>query len=122
MWDLGIKEVSTDIFTKKNTHRPRDQVETFKAAFVKIIDRVENQEASVLLVGDTNSTVFPEGLGYLTVPGEGRARRRRLNLLVSYSWKWNVGEAVRAHAAWMGGDPLDLIGSRLVSRIDLVIR
>ncbi len=76
----------------------------------------------MLLVGDTNSTVFPDGLGYLTLPGEGRARRRRLNLLVSYSWKWETGEAVRAHATVMGSDPLDLIGSRHVSRIDLIIR
>ncbi len=122
VWDLGIREVSTYIFTKENTHRPRNQVEAFKASFVKFIDWVENQDVSILLVGDTSSTVFPEGLEHLTVPAEGRARRRRLNLLVSYSWKWDVGEAVRAHAAGMGSDPLHLIGSRHVSRIDLIIR
>jgi undecaprenyl diphosphate synthase len=122
VWDLGIKEVSTYIFTKENTHRPRDQVEAFKAAFVKFIDWVEGQDASVLLVGDTGSSAFPEGLEHLTVPEEGRAGRRRLNLLVSYSWKWDVAEAVRARAAGMIGDPLNLIGSRHVSRIDLIIR
>jgi undecaprenyl diphosphate synthase len=122
VWDLGMREIWTSIFTKENTHRPRDQVEAFTAAFVKFIDWVEGQDASVLLVGDTGSPVFPEGLEHLTVPEEGRARRRRLNLLVSYSWKWDVAEAVRAHAAGMSGDPLDLIGSRHVSRIDLIIR
>ncbi len=56
------------------------------------------------------------------MPEEGRKPRRHCNLLVNYGWKWDVGEVVRAHAAGMGDDPLDLIGSRHVSRIDLVVR
>lgn len=122
VWDLGIQEVSSYIFTKENTHRPKDQVEAFKAAFVMFLDWVEKQDVSVLLVGDTGSSVFPEGLEHLTVPEEDRQKKRRLNLLVSYSWKWDVAEAARASAAGNGGDPMDLIGSRHVSRIDLVVR
>ncbi len=124
VWDLGIQEVSSYIFTKENTHRPKEQVEAFKAAFLTFLDWVEERDVSLLLVGDTRSTVFPRGLEHLAVPEEGREKRRRLNLLVSYSWKWDVAEAVRAqaHASGAFRDPMDLIGSRHVSRIDLVVR
>ena len=124
VWDLGIKEVSTYIFTKENTHRPKDQVEAFKAALLKFIDWVENQDASVLLVGDTGSTVFPEELKHLAVPEEGRDREtapqppRQLQLEVGRG----RGDPGAGERAGTGGDPLDLIGSRHVSRIDLVIR
>ena len=124
VWDLGIEEVSTYIFTQENAHRPKDQIEAFKAAFIKFLGWVEEKDVSLLIVGDTSSPIFPKGLEYLVEPEEGRERRRRLNLLVNYSWKWDVAEGVRAHArmADRGGDPLDLIGSRHVSRIDLIVR
>lgn len=122
VWDLGIQEVSSYVFTKENMHRPKDQVEAFKAAFVTFIDWIENKDVSVLLVGDTRSASFPEGLEHLAVPGEGRDAKRRLNLLVNYSWKWDVAEAARALAAGRESDPLDHVGSRHVSRIDLVVR
>ncbi len=122
VWDLGIQEVSSYIFTKENMHRPKDQIVAFKAAFLTFIEWVQDMDVSVLLVGDARSASFPESLAHLTVPEEGREKRRRLNLLVNYSWKWDVGEASRAQAAGMVGDPLNLIGSHHVSRIDLVVR
>lgn len=124
VWDLGIQEVSAYVFTKENTHRPKEQILAFVAAFQEFIHWIEKQDVSVLLVGDTRSSVFPRELEYLTVPDEDRSERRRLNLLVNYSWKWDVGEAVRAQREGTGrvGDPMDLIGSRHVSRIDLVVR
>ena len=124
VWDLGIEEVSTYIFTQENTHRPKDQIEAFKGAFIRFLDWVEERDVSLLIVGDTSSSIFPKGLERLTEPEEGRAGRRRLNLLVNYSWKWDVAEVARAQsrAAGRGGNPLDLIGSRHVSRIDLIVR
>ena len=124
IWDLGIREVSSYIFTKENTHRPKEQVEAFKAAFLTFIEWIQGMDVSVLLVGDTRSAAFPRGLEHLAVPEEGRETRRRLNLLVNYNWKWDVGEAARAraHAPTTARDPMDLVGSRHVSRIDLVVR
>lgn len=124
VWDLGIEEVSTYIFTQENAHRPKDQIEAFKAAFIEFLGWVEEKDVSLLIVGDTSSPIFPKGLEYLAEPEEGRERRRRLNLLVNYSWRWDVAEGVRAHARMADkvGDPLDLIGSRHVSRIDLIVR
>jgi undecaprenyl diphosphate synthase len=122
VWDLGIREVSSYVFTKENMHRPKEQIAAFKAAFVSFLDWVRAQDVSVLLVGDTRSPSFPAGLEHLAVPEEDRDAKRRLNLLVNYSWKWDVAEAARQDGAAAGGDPLGRIGSRHVSRIDLVVR
>lgn len=122
VWDLGIQEVSSYVFTKENMHRPREQIAAFKAAFVSFLDWVREKDVSVLLVGDTRSPSFPAGLEHLAVPEEDRDAKRRLNLLVNYSWKWDVAEAARGAGAGAGGDPLGRIGSRHVSRIDLVVR
>lgn len=122
VWDLGIQEVSSYVFTKENMHRPRDQIVAFKAAFAAFIDWVQDQDVSVLLVGDTGSPSFPAEFSHLAAPGEDRSSKRRLNLLVNYSWTWDVAEAARAIAAKKSGDPLEYVGSRHVSRIDLVVR
>lgn len=122
VWDLGVQEVSSYVFTKENMHRPRDQIVAFKAAFAAFIDWIRDKDVSVLLVGDTKSTSFPAEFAHLAVPDEGRSSKRRLNLLVNYSWKWDVAEAARAIAAGKQADPLDHVGSRHVSRIDLVVR
>jgi undecaprenyl diphosphate synthase len=122
VWDLGIQEVSSYVFTKENMHRPADQIVAFKAAFAAFIDWVRDQDVSVLLVGDTKSAAFPAEFAHLAVPEEDRLSKRRLNLLVNYSWKWDVAESARAIAVGTQGDPLDHVGSRHVSRIDLVVR
>ena len=122
VWDLGVQEVSSYVFTKENMHRPKEQVAAFTAAFVSFLDWIREKDVSVLLVGDTRSPAFPAGLEQLAVPEKDRDERRRLNLLVNYSWKWDVAEAVRQGGTGPGRDALGLIGSRHVSRIDLVVR
>ena len=124
VWDLGIKEVSTYIFTKENTHRPREQVEAFRKAFITFPDWVEGQDVSLLIVGDTSSAMFPKGIEHLTKPDNDRSKRRRLNLLVSYNWKWDVGEVIRTPALITSrrDELLSLVGSRHVSNIDLIVR
>lgn len=122
VWDLGIQEVSTYIFTQENTHRPREQIEAFKGAFTEFLGWVQGRDVSILVVGDSTSSVFPREIEHLTVPDPDRASRRRLNLLVNYSWRWDVGEVGGAPEGSGRGAVLDSIGSRHVSRIDLVVR
>jgi len=124
VWDLGIQEVSVYIFTKENSHRPKDQTDAFKAAFSKFLRWVSDKEVSLLVVGDSGSEVFPKELKGFTVPEPDRAEKRRLNFLVNYNWKWDLSVAIEE---CRGGVPankdlLECIGSRHVSPIDLVIR
>jgi undecaprenyl diphosphate synthase len=122
VWDLGIQEVSTYVFTQENTHRPREQIEAFKGAFLEFLEWVQGRDVSLLVVGDTTSRMFPRELASLTVPEDDRASRRRLNLLVNYSWRWDVGEVGKAPLPSGRGVVLGSIGSRHVSRIDLIVR
>ena len=119
VWDAGIKEASVYIFTKENSHRPPEQVAAFKDAFLEFIGWVRDQDVSVLIVGDARSKVFPRELVPFTVPEKDRDARRRLNFLVNYSWEWDLAEAVK-HGN--GGGVLANIGSRHVSRVDLLVR
>ena len=122
VWDVGIQEVSTYIFTQENTRRPREQIEAFKGAFLKFLDWVKGRDVSLLVVGDTASSMFPRELEPLTVPAGDRASRRRLNLLVNYNWRWDIGEVGRGPDGRGRREALDSIRSRHVSRIDLIVR
>jgi undecaprenyl diphosphate synthase len=123
VWDAGIREVSTYIFTKENSHRPPDQVRAFKKAFLDFIGWVRDQDVSLLVVGDTGSKVFPRELLPLTIPDKDRQQRRRLNFLVNYSYEWDIGAGMApGNGGQNSGGVLGKIGSRHISRVDLLIR
>ncbi|HSA57642.1 MAG TPA: undecaprenyl diphosphate synthase family protein [Gemmatimonadaceae bacterium] len=118
---LGIPEASVYGFTRENTRRSRAQVEAFSRACVDFADQAVAAGAAVRVFGDTESRVFPEELRAL-------ARERstgdvRVNLLVNYSWQWDVavGRAAGREAApaWAEGLPL---ATGEVPRVELVVR
>jgi len=120
----GIREVSTYMFTRENTFRPKQQVAAFQSACIKFIDWIKEKDVSILAVGDASSPFFPEGLKCYTVPEKDRGGKLRLNFLVNYSWKWDLNVALANSRNKQPGkrDILESIGSKHVSRIDLVIR
>jgi len=124
VWAVGIEEVSVYIFTKENTHRPKDQMVSFKNAFLEFIDWVEDKDISLLVVGDASSPLFPKEVKELTVPSTDRDKKRRLNFLVNYNWEWDLSSATRGNNGGNGGkkDILSKLGSRHVPKVDLVIR
>lgn len=121
--DLGIEEVSIYGFTKENVRRAADQVAAFRQACVEFAGRAADAGAAVLAVGDTDSSVFPDGLRPFA-----RARSAgdlRVNLLVNYGWRWDLLAALRrarAAATVRRSELHDLLASRDVSRVDLVVR
>jgi undecaprenyl diphosphate synthase len=123
-FDLGIQEVSVYAFTQENTHRNRKQIVAFQNACVKFIDWVKDKDVSILVVGDSDSTLFPEKLKKYTEPEKFRNEKKRLNFLVNYSWKWDLSMI----SFNTGNKPQDKqnilkgVGSHWVSRIDLIIR
>lgn len=119
--ELGIHEVSAYGFTRENVRRPREQVTAFRAACVDFALRAEAAGAGLLVVGDAESPAFPTALRRFAEcrsPGTPR-----LNLLVNYGWQWDIRTGMaRARERGAAADPMRLVGSREVSRVDLVVR
>lgn len=120
---LGIKEVSFYVFTQENTKRSPSQVDAFRQACLRAVHWLKQQDVSLLVVGDAESPLFPAELKELTRPANPRNGKLRVNFLVNYSWTWDLRTAL-AHSRKPGRkrDLLKCVGSREVSRIDLVIR
>ncbi|SNQ59470.1 polyprenyl diphosphate synthase [Candidatus Methanoperedens nitratireducens] len=121
---LGIPEVSIYIFTQENTFRPRKQIAAFQNAFLKFLNWIKNKDVSILAVGDASSPFFPEELKVFTVPQENREQKMKLNFLINYSWKWDLNMALvnSGNKRLRKQDILKNIGSKDVSRVDLLIR
>lgn len=123
--ELGIPELTFYGFTNDNTRRPAEQTAAFRRACVEAVERIAGREAAVLVVGNDASPLFPrELLPFRTrrVLGPG-APRIRINFLVNYDWAWDVGLALEKGG--MGRSKKNLlqsIGSRDVSRLDLIVR
>jgi undecaprenyl diphosphate synthase len=120
---LGISEVSVYGFTKENVRRPSDQVEAFRTACTEFALRAVAHGAALRAIGDADSAVFPPGLRPFA-----RARSSgdlRVNLLVNYSWQWDLFSAIE-QACSNGGLSYSTFPKALASaelpRVDLVVR
>ena len=95
-WKLGIEEVFIYGFTKESVRQPSAQVEAFCAACVEVGLRTAEEGTAILVVGDTNSKVFPDALWPFT-----RSRSPSdlcVNLLVNYGWRWDLQYALEQSA------------------------
>lgn len=110
--ELGIEEMTFYGFTQDNTKRPSVQRIAFQKACVDAVFKLSNLDASLLVVGNTASPLFPREL--LPFTGKrvdfGQARMK-VNFLVNYGWQWDLKETFSGGA-----------GSSAISRIDLMIR
>lgn len=111
--ELGIDEVSAYAFTKENVRRPGPQVQAFRDASTAFALAAVDAGAALLAVGDADSPVFPDALRPFT--GRRGPGRIRFNLLVNYSWRWDV----TGRPSRRGALPLR---SADVTRVDLVVR
>lgn len=120
---LGIEETSVYGFTKENVRRPSDQVHAFREACVDFVHQAVQVGVAVQVIGDSDSSAFPEAL-------KPYAERRspgdmRVNLLVNYGWQWDLGVTVaRATTSRriVRSEMLRFLASSAASRVDLVIR
>ncbi len=123
--ELGIEELTFYGFTQDNTKRATVQRKAFQRACVEAVHLLGDTDADVLVVGNAESAMFPREL-------VGFRRRRRfgrglikINLLVNYSWQWDLGQALAAlprKQLSVNDRQLANMGSAAISRIDLVIR
>jgi undecaprenyl diphosphate synthase len=120
--ELGIPEITFYGFTVDNTKRPAAQIEAFRSACVQAVAELEKRDADLLVVGNTQSALFPkELLRYTqrTQIGEGRIK---VNFLVNYGWSWDLNYSLANRDVSKGENVIDGIASVEISRIDLIVR
>jgi undecaprenyl diphosphate synthase len=120
--DLGISELTFYGFTVDNTKRPSIQTKAFQRACVDAVLQLADRDADLLIVGDTESPLFPpELLPYANRVKFGRGLIK-INFLVNYGWNWDVVHAFKSGDFRREGDFVKGIASAEISRIDLIIR
>lgn len=116
----GIKELTFYGFTTDNAKRPKTQKDAFIAACIESVKLLSKEDAELLVIGNSSSSVFPsELLPYTSrkVFGKGGIK---VNFLVNYGWEWDLNSL---KAADINKKNLSKeLKSNDISRIDLIIR
>lgn len=124
-FDLGINEVTYYGFTQDNTKRPQIQRIAFQKACIKAVETLRDFDASLLVVGNTSSSMFPKELiPYTKERVSFGTGKMKVNFLVNYSWQWDLLNAFlkKDTSNAKAEDLLTGIGSSQISRIDLIVR
>ncbi len=105
----GVQELTYYGFTVDNCKRPRKQVQAFTRACIEAVRMAEREGVGVCVVGNTDSSCFPEELyAYAGQPSERKdPDEMRVNFLIDYGWEWDMKNG------W---------ASRMIPRVDMVIR
>lgn len=118
--EAGVREITYYGFTTDNCKRPPEQVFAFSKACVEAIRRIASEPVSLLVLGDQNSSVFPEELRPYTVRTDLNGGGMRVNFLANYGWEWDLAElnAPGSNRRQICSE----LRSHDISRVDLVIR
>ena len=118
--EVGIDELTYYGFTVDNTKRPVEQRKAFTAACVHAVKLLSNEDAELLVIGNSDSPMFPEELlPYTTRKTFGKGGMK-VNFLVNYGWEWDLSYLKMANNTKR--NITDYIKSKDVSRVDLIIR
>lgn len=117
----GVEELTYYGFTTDNCKRPQKEVAAFSAACVKAVEMIAQSDVSLLVVGNSESKMFPKELlrytGERVKFGSGKTR---VNFLVNYGWEWDLGQMdTKSNSREAITDSLR---SKDISRIDMVVR
>ena len=117
---MGVKEITYYGFTKDNNKRPKIQRQAYTRACVDAVKLLTKENASLLIVGNSKSPLFPDELrSYTTRQTFGRGEMK-VNFLVNYGWEWDLSYLKVAGNKKM--NIINSIQSSDISRIDLIIR
>lgn len=114
---LGVKELTYYGFTMDNTKRPKIQTQAFTRACIEAVRILSKENASLLVLGDSSSPMFPKELIPFTkrkVFGTGSIK---VNFLVNYGWNWDLSQLNNSKK-----DIKNCLKSSDISRLDLIIR
>jgi undecaprenyl diphosphate synthase len=116
----GIKELTFYGFTQDNTKRPSIQTEAFTKACIDAVEKLANKDADLLVIGNTDSPLFPKELLPYTKRVTFGKGLIKINFLVNYGWNWDLNH-VHNHLEEESSF-YKKIASSDISRIDLIIR
>lgn len=119
--DRGVKEVTFYGFTTDNAKRPAPQKEAFITACVAATRMLLEEGASVLVVGNETSPIFPRELLPYTKRSKGKDSEIRANILVNYGWHWDLTHIAGKEKVTKNNLHQSIMSSD-VSRLDLIIR
>lgn len=108
-------------FTKDNTKRPKVQRLAFTKACVDAVKLLSKEDASLLVMGNTSSPVFPKELIPFTKRQTFGNGTMKINFLVNYSWEWDIGR-IQEEKQSLKRNIFNDIHSADISRIDLIVR
>lgn len=123
--EVGVKELTYYGFTMDNTKRPSVQRKAFTDACINAVEMLAKEDASLLVVGNTTSPMFPKELIPYTKRRTFGNRGIKVNFLVNYGWDWDLSN-LTVHKKNMKNNIknniLCYLNSYDISRIDLIIR
>ncbi|SHH24208.1 polyprenyl diphosphate synthase [Tepidibacter thalassicus] len=119
--EIGIKEITYYGFTVDNTKRPSVQTKAFTKACIDAVNMLSKEDASLLVVGNTNSPMFPKELIPYTKRRDFGKGGIKVNFLVNYGWNWDLG-SLNQNDSIGKNNIIKNLKSRDVSRVDLIIR
>lgn len=118
--EYGIKEVTYYGFTTDNCKRPKKQIESFVKACVDAINLIIKENVSLLVIGNTNSSIFPKELLKYTKRTDIGNGGMKVNFLVNYGWDWDLSNINCENSNRKS--IMDCLHSKDISRIDLILR
>lgn len=116
----GVREITYYGFTADNTKRPTDQIEAFTNACINAVEILSKEDASLLVIGNTKSPMFPKELLPYTKRKTFGKGGIKINFLVNYSWKWDLNYLKKSKSR--SNNINNQIETHDVSRVDLIIR
>lgn len=118
--EAGVQELTYYGFTVDNTKRPSEQRKAFTEACIQAVKMLAQEDASLLVVGNSDSRMFPrELLPYTSRQSFGNGGMK-INFLVNYGWEWDLNHLKTGDASKKTISKF--IKSNDVSRVDLIIR
>lgn len=120
----GVKEVTYYGFTVDNTKRPSIQTKAFTEACVNAVKMLAKEDASLLVIGNTESEMFPKELLEYTTRRTFGNGGIKVNFLVNYGWHWDLNNLFKTEFINRRSKKniLSNIKSSDVSNVDLIIR
>lgn len=119
--ELGVKELTFYGFTTDNTKRPSVQTRAFTIACIEAVKMLSKEDASLLVVGNTDSPMFPKELLPFTNRKTFGKGDMRVNFLVNYGWEWDLSDVLDLETT-NRKYIMNSLKSSDITRVDLIIR